>query len=117
MECIITFEEVKSVIFKFKNNKAPGSDNFRIKIIKELWRYSLSVLLNLYNNCFMQKEFLRAWKESNLKIILKDEKRDKSLINSYRPIALLSVIGKIYEKIIVQRIQLAYNEQGLESTR
>ena len=65
----------------------------------------------------MQKEFPREWKESNLKIILKDEKRDKSLINSYRPIALLSVVGKIYEKIIVQRIQLAYNEQGLESTR
>ena len=47
MEYIITFEEVKSVMSKFNNNKALGSDNFRIEIIKNFWRYSPSVLLNL----------------------------------------------------------------------
>ena len=32
----ITLNEIKSVIETFKNNKAPGLDNFKIEIIKEL---------------------------------------------------------------------------------
>lgn len=101
MELTITFDEIKAAIDKFKNNKAPSIDNFKIEIIKELWKYSPAVLLSLYNNCFNQREFPKSWKESNLKIIVKDEKRDRTVSNSYRSIALLSVVGKIHEKIII----------------
>ena len=97
MERPITIAELKSAIEKFKNNKAPGSDNF--------------------NNCFNQKEFPKIWKVAKLKIILKDEKRDRRHLNSYKPIALLSVVGKIYEKVIVERIQQSYEEQGLASSK
>ena len=67
------------------------------------------------NNCFIQRIFPQQWKESNLKIILKDENRDRTLLNSYRPISLLSVVGKIFEKIIVDRIQETYKNAGLGS--
>ena len=36
-------------------------------------------------------------------------------MNSYRPISLFSVVGKIFEKIIVDRIQETYKNAGLES--
>ena len=36
-------------------------------------------------------------------------------MNSYRSISLLSVVGKIFEKIIVDRIQETYKNAGLES--
>ena len=62
-------------------------------------------MLDLYNNCFNLKEFPNIWIEAKLKIILKYEKRDRRHLNSYRAIALLSVVGKIYEKVIVERIQ------------
>lgn len=117
LERPITFEEIKTIIGKCKNNKAPGLDNFKIEVIRELWKYSPQILINLYNNCFIQKQFPKVWKESNLKIIPKDDKRDRRLLNSYRPIALLSVVGKVYEKVIVQRIQKMYEEQGLESSK
>ena len=74
-------------------------------------------MLDLYNNCSNQKEFPNNWKVAKLKIILKDQKRDRRHINSYRPIALLSVVGKIYEKVIVERIQQLYEEQDLASTK
>ena len=115
LEPLISFNEVKVAIYKFKNKKAPGLDNFKIEIVKELWNRKSDVIYGLINNCFSQGSFPRKWKESNLKILLKNESRDRALINSYRPIALLSVIGKTYERIIVNRIQLAYNEAGLES--
>ena len=65
------------------------------------------------NNCFTQKIFPKLWKEASLKILLKDENRDR---NSYRPIALLSLVGKIYEKVVVNRIQETYKEARLESS-
>ena len=111
----IKVEEINSAINAFKNNKAPGPDNFKIEVVKELWKIQPMVIQNLYNNCFRQEYFPKLWKESSLIVVPKDEQRDRTLLNSYRPIALLSVVGKIYEKIIVQRLQHAYQEQGLES--
>lgn len=72
-------------------------------------------MINLLNNCFGRQSFTKPWKEARLEIVPKDEKRDRSLVSSYRPITLLSVVGKIYEKITVQRLQCTYKEQGLES--
>ena len=110
----ISFEEINTAINKFKNNKAPGPDNFKIEMVKELWRTKPTVILNLFNNCFEQECFPKLWKESRLKVVPKDEKRDRTLLSSYKPIALLSVVGKIYEKIIVERLQNTYKEQGFE---
>ena len=102
-------------ICKFKNKKAPGMDNFKIEIVKELWKKKPDAIYGMMNNCFSQGLFPRKWKEANLKIILKDENRDRALLNSCRPIALLSVVGKTYERIVANRIQLVYKEAGLES--
>ena len=71
----ISFQEIHNILVKSKNNKAPRSDNFKIEVIKELWKYKPAVLLNLFNNCFEQENFPKQWKESKLKIILKDDKR------------------------------------------
>ena len=115
LEARISFMEISNALRKFKNKKAPGLDNFKIEIVKELWKRRPEAIEGLMNNCFDQRKFPRRWKEANLKIILKDQNRDRSLLSSYRPIALLSVVGKIYEKIIVNRIQATYKDAGLES--
>ena len=115
MENTITFEEINTVISSFKNNKAPGPDNFKIEIVKELWRIKPEIILNLYNKCFEQESFPKPWKEARLRVVPKGEERNRTLLSSYMPIALLSVIGKTYEKIIVRRLQHAYREQGLEN--
>ena len=109
LEKPIPIAKIKSAIDRFKNNKAPG--------MEELWKRKPQVILNLFNNSFTQGSYPKSWKQANIKIILKDEKRDRTLLNSYRPIALLSVVRKIFEKVIVERVQLTYREKGLESPR
>ena len=42
------------------------------------------------------------WKKPN--IIPAHKKNDKRLVNNYRPISLLPIFGKIFEKIIFNRI-------------
>ena len=115
LEPRISLMEISNALSKFKNKEAPGLDNFKVKIVRELWRKRPEVIERLMNNCIDQRKFPRCWKEANLKIILKDQNRDRSLLSSYRPIALLPVVGKLYEKIIVNRIQATYKDAGLES--
>ena len=52
LEKPISIAEIKSAIDRFKNNKAPGVGNFKIEIVKELWKQKPHVILNLFNNCF-----------------------------------------------------------------
>lgn len=40
---------------------------------------------------------------AKIKAILKNEQKDPSDVGLYRPIALLSVLGKVYERIIALR--------------
>lgn len=44
------------------------------------------------------------WKPARLKIIKKQGDRDWTLPNSYRPISLLPTIGKIYERLVTNRL-------------
>ena len=75
----MSFKIINTTITKFKNNKAPGCDSFKIGIMKELWKCKPIVLSNLFNNCFDQEMFLKLWKKSSLKIIPKEEKRDRTI--------------------------------------
>lgn len=92
----IKMEEINEAIKKFKNNKAPGLDGFNIEIIKAVWNGRPDILHGLLNNCYRQEVFPKEWKMADLKIILKDQNRDKKMLSSYRPIALLSKNSESY---------------------
>ena len=52
----------------------------------------------VFNNCTNQSMFSDIWKKLNICPI--HRKHDKGIINSYRPVSLLPICGKIFEKII-----------------
>ena len=52
----------------------------------------------IFNNCINQNMFPDIWKRSNICSIHK--KGDKQIINNYRPVSLLLICGKIFERII-----------------
>ena len=49
-------------------------------------------------NCINTGTFPDIWKRSN--IILAYKKGDKQIVNSYRPVPLLPIFGKILEKLL-----------------
>ncbi|CAK9811752.1 Retrovirus-related Pol polyprotein from type-1 retrotransposable element R1 (Fragment) [Anthophora quadrimaculata] len=111
-----TCEEIITAISKFKNKKAPGIDNFSIEIIKHLWNCNSTVVINLLNNCFKKGRFPKAWKVADLRILLKSRDKDTSLLSSYRPISLLPIMGKLLERILINRIQVQYDELKLANS-
>ena len=51
-----------------------------------------------FNRLFISGQYPQAWKYANVTLVYK--KGDKQLPNNYRPISLLSVIGKTIERSV-----------------
>lgn len=117
LEPEITIEEISNSLKKCKARKSSGMDGFHLEIITTVWRIDKGIIYNLFNSCLRNMIFPKEWESAKLKIIVKHTTKDRSLLNSYRPIALLPVLGKVFERIIVNRIQALYKSNNLENNR
>ena len=52
----------------------------------------------LFRNCLESECFPKEWKKAN--IVPAHQKHDKQLIKNYRPLSLLPICSKIFEKVI-----------------
>jgi hypothetical protein len=101
----ITTDEVKTIISLLKNTKAPGPDQIRPILLKNLPNSAFQALTDIFNNCMNNLNFPTAWKTAHTVMIPKPGKSPNDP-KSYRPISLLSITGKIFEKILTNRLQL-----------
>ncbi|KAJ8731620.1 hypothetical protein PYW07_004784 [Mythimna separata] len=92
-----------------KNNKSCGEDGISTESLKIGEPILLHYLTQLFNNILQTGTFPKDFCHSN--IILLHKKGDKSDINNYRPISLISHIYKIFIKIIENRISRELDKQ------
>jgi hypothetical protein len=98
--------KLKSVIEVIKNlkiQKASGPDLISNRLIKNLPKSILLILTSIFNKCLNLSYFPKVWKIANIFSISKPGK-DAKIPSNYRPISLLSNIGKIFERIILDRM-------------
>lgn len=91
----------------FKNGKAPGLDIIEVEVLKRACLAIPGQLVKLFNGCLLWSVFPSAWKEGSLRVLLKGEDKDEMNPKSYRPICLLSVVGKLLEKLIRKRLAVS----------
>lgn len=96
--------ELRRVVNKLPTRKAKGEDAISNELIKAALPAIEDELCRLFNSCFKLGFFPKTWRSAITIIIRKNGKDDYSHPNSYRPIALLSCLGKILEKIITSRL-------------
>lgn len=105
--------------YEIQNNlnpkKAPGYDLITGQIIKELPQKGVRKLLYLINAAIRLKHIPKQWKVAEVMMILKPGKppNDKK---SYRPISLLPIISKLFEKLLLKRLKLIIEERNLIPT-
>ena len=93
--------EILKIIRALNINKAHGHDDISIRMIKICDKSLLKPLTVLFKNS-TSSCYPDIWEKSH--IIPAHKKNDKRLVNNYRPISLLLIFGKIFKKIIFNRI-------------
>ncbi|KAL4143248.1 hypothetical protein QTP88_005603 [Uroleucon formosanum] len=101
---------VADILSKLPKNRAPGEDLITNTALRLLPRNMILALTKILNGCLRLCYFPTAWKRATIISIPKPGK-DPLRPDSYRPIALLSSISKIYEKIILLRLQKHISDQ------
>ena len=95
-------DDIVKIIRLLDQNKAHGHDKILIRMIK-LCVSSISRPLHLiFRNYLETESFPKEWKKTN--IITVHKKGDKQLTTNSRPVSLLSICGKVFEKIIFNSI-------------
>jgi len=98
----IKVDEVKKILRHLDTNKAMGGDQISPRLLKGCADQLAEPLCRLFNNCLQRKQWPCLWKSARVAAIHK--KSAATDPNNYRPISLLSVVSKIFETIIAEKL-------------
>ena len=101
---LITEEEIRKVLARMKTGRAPGIDGCMVEFMKLGGDSIIKWLRRILNVCFVKEAVPTDWRDACVVPLYKG-KGDKHECASFRGISLLSVVGKLYGKILVERIR------------
>ena len=91
-----------SVFFTVMLTKLMVGTRYQSELIKICDETLISPLLNIFSVAQETQTFPSSWKKGN--IIPCYKKGDKSLVKNYRPVSLLPILSKIFEKCIYDKL-------------
>ncbi|VDO80808.1 unnamed protein product [Schistosoma curassoni] len=97
-----TIKEIRTAIRQIKNGKAAGPDNIPAEALKSDIKVTTN-MLHLLKKIWEEEQVLMDWKEGHLIKIPK--KGDLSKCANYRGITLLSISGKVFNRVLLNRMK------------
>jgi hypothetical protein len=95
-------DNIFKLIRKLNGKKAIGFGGLKISILKPIAKLIAPILKRLFTIIFNSGTIPRSWSKFRTILLKKDKNVDS--INNYRPIALGSHIRKVYEILILSRL-------------
>lgn len=105
----VTEDEVIHHAKRIGNRKAPGPDGIPGKIAKLAYNILSKHMAEIFTECLRIGYFPEVWKEATL-ILLTKEGKPKDSPSAYRPICLLGEAGKLFERVIANRLVVHLNQ-------
>ena len=112
---IPTMDEMARAIASLKDGKAPGEDGIPAKVWKHGGDNLFSRLHQLITNAWEMGSVPQAWKDANIVTIYK--KGDRTDGGNYRGISLLSIAGKIFARILLNRLSTHITPEVVPETQ
>ena len=106
-----TLRELEEAMLSLKKKKAPGADQITNEMLLHLGPKAKKKLLQLYNESWKSGIVPQIWREAIMVPVHKKGK-EKSKAGSYRPISLLSCVGKLLERMINTRLMWHLEEKN-----
>ena len=93
----------KKVIMNVDLSKASGPDCIPVVVLKNCELELSCILAELFNKCLKESCFPNCWKVSSVVPVFKNF-GERSTAKNYHPIGLLSVVSKVFETLVNNRI-------------
>ena len=94
---------VKKVITNLDLSKTSGPDCISVVVLKKCEPELSYILAELFNMCLKESCFPDCWNVSSVVPVFKNV-GERSTAKNYRPVSLLSVVSKVFEKLVNNRI-------------
>ena len=105
---------VKKVITNLDSPRASGPDCIPVVVLKNCEPQLSYILAELFNVCLNESSIPVFWKVSSVVPVFKNVE-ERSTAKKYRPVSLLSVVSKVFEKLVNSRIVDHQEKCGLFS--
>ena len=99
----VTPKMVKKVITNLDLSKTSGPDCIPVVVLENREPEIFYILAELFNKCLKKSCFPDCWKVSSVVPVFKNV-GERSKAKNYRPVSLLSVVSKVFEKLVNNRI-------------
>jgi hypothetical protein len=102
--------EIKSIIYSLKES-SPGWDNITASCLKSNYEVLSPILAHLVNLSLTQGFFPHELKVARVVPLFKSD--DPTFFTNYRPVSILSVISKIFERVMHTRLSKYINDNNI----
>lgn len=106
-----TYEEVKSIISNLSPCKSSGHDNISTKLLLECSNELTPYISNLFNTIISSSIYPDVLKIH--KVVPIPKEKNASTADKFRPIAVLSIIDNIFERILYNQISIYMKNHNL----
>lgn len=110
----VTADEVAKLIKQLKLRKAPGNDNIQNEHMINGGETIIHSLVTLFNKIIAAQTIPDNWRGSIIIPLYKGSGKPRTDPNSYRPISLISCMSKIFERLILDRINDYIRSQAIK---
>ena len=110
----VTPKMVRKVVMKLDLSKASGPDCIPVVVLKNCELELSYILAELFNKCLMDSCFPDCWKVLSVVPVFKNV-GERSTAKNYHPVSLLSVVSRVFGKLVNNRIVDHLEKCGLFS--
>ena len=94
----LTMNDIREELNRLDTSKSPELDGIHPRVLFELREFILKPLLIIFQTSWETNKLPEDWKLANTSAILKKVK--KPMADNYRPISLISICCKLFEKFV-----------------